>query len=193
MNSLPKKVNLILAHPNLKQSRVNRALFSAVQNLESVKVTNLYDEYPSFFIDVEKEKQKLEQSDILILQHPFYWYHMPALLKHWIDEVFEYGWAYGPSGNALRNKYWAQAISTGGAKEVYQATGYNNFTIEELLRPHEQTALLCGMKTICPFLTQGTGSLSDEEIKIQAQNYRNWVLSLQNENFIKTYSTCLGK
>ena len=187
-----KKVNLIFAHPSIKQSKVNKRLIAAAEMLENVKVTNLYNEYPNFFIDTEQEKRKIIESDILLLQHPFYWYHMPALLKHWVDEVFEYGWAYGPNGNALQGKYWAQSISTGGAKEVYQKSGYNNFTIEELLRPHEQTALLCGMKTIAPFLTQGTGNLSEQDIESQAQKYKDWIVSLQNEKNITTYTTRLG-
>lgn len=29
------------------------------------------------------------------MQHPFYWYSTPALLKEWQDLVLEHGWAYG--------------------------------------------------------------------------------------------------
>jgi NAD(P)H dehydrogenase (quinone) len=44
--------------------------------------------------DVEAEQQKLLQADLVVLQFPLWWYGMPAMLKGWIDRVFEAGFAY---------------------------------------------------------------------------------------------------
>ena len=56
----------------------------------------MYEKYPDFNIDVDYEKKLLEKNQIIIWQHPFYWYSAPPLLKQWIDLVLEFGWAYGP-------------------------------------------------------------------------------------------------
>ena len=47
-----------------------------------------------FAADVQAEMDKLLAADLLILQFPFWWYSVPAILKGWIDRVFAYGVAY---------------------------------------------------------------------------------------------------
>ena len=47
-----------------------------------------------FAPDVQAEIDKLMAADFLILQFPFWWYSVPAMLKGWIDRVFAYGVAY---------------------------------------------------------------------------------------------------
>lgn len=44
--------------------------------------------------DVEEEKQRLLQSDLLIVHFPLWWFGAPAILKGWIDRVFVYGSVY---------------------------------------------------------------------------------------------------
>jgi NAD(P)H dehydrogenase (quinone) len=44
--------------------------------------------------DVRAEQHRLLAADLLVLQFPLWWYGMPAMLKGWIDRVFECGFAY---------------------------------------------------------------------------------------------------
>ncbi|WP_325064865.1 NAD(P)H-dependent oxidoreductase [Gordonia mangrovi] len=44
--------------------------------------------------DVEAEQQKLRDADLVVLQFPLWWYGMPAIMKGWVDRVFERGFAY---------------------------------------------------------------------------------------------------
>ncbi|WP_432476844.1 NAD(P)H-dependent oxidoreductase [Nocardioides sp. GXQ0305] len=44
--------------------------------------------------DVVREQEKLGAADLLVLQFPLWWYGVPAILKGWIDRVFESGFAY---------------------------------------------------------------------------------------------------
>jgi NAD(P)H dehydrogenase (quinone) len=44
--------------------------------------------------DVEAEQRKLRRAELLVVQFPLWWYSMPAMLKGWIDRVFEAGFAY---------------------------------------------------------------------------------------------------
>ena len=83
--------------------------------LEGVTIVDLYAEYPSLDIDVAREQQRLLAHDVIVLQHPFYWYSSPAIIKEWQDLVLENGWAYGPGGTRLAGRYLMSAISTGGS------------------------------------------------------------------------------
>ena len=55
----------------------------------------------NFFIDVHAEQKLLLDHDIIIWQHPFYWYSAPAIIKEWMDLVLEHGFAYGENGRSL--------------------------------------------------------------------------------------------
>ena len=143
------KVNNILvifAHPNRSQSRVNQAMRAAIEDLPQVTVVDLYEEYPDFLIDVKREQARLVEHQLLVFQHPFYWYSCPPLLKEWLDVVLEQGFAYGDGGTALKGLDFMQVISTGAPAEAYQPHAYHQFTITDLLRPFEATALLCGWR-----------------------------------------------
>ncbi|MCU7375699.1 NAD(P)H-dependent oxidoreductase [Paucibacter sp. O1-1] len=67
-------------------------------------INDLYANYPDFLIDVAREQQLCESHDVIIFQHPFYWYSTPAIVKEWLDLVLEHGWAYGKTGTALKDK-----------------------------------------------------------------------------------------
>ncbi len=159
-----RRVLILFAHPALHKSRVNRRLAAAVQPLQGVTFHDLYEEYPDFNIDVRREQRQLTEHDALVLQHPFFWYSSPALLKEWIDLVLEHGWAYGPGGTQLHGKPLLQVITTGGGAQAYSRTGHNYFTVRELLTPYEQTARLCGMRYLPPFVIHGTHDLQTEDV-----------------------------
>lgn len=155
-----------LFHPDLENSRGNRILFDAIKTIENVFTNELYKRYPDGKIDVKHEQELLISHDLIVFQHPFYWYSSPSLMKEWQDKVLEAGFAYPPKlGQALHGKHWLSVITTGGPDWSYRSGGYNNFTMSELLRPFQQTAYLCGMKWLPPFVVQGVLPGDYEEIK----------------------------
>lgn len=140
------KVLMIVSHPNLNNSIANRTIVEHIKSsVDNLEVRHIEALYPDFKIDVEAEQQALLSADIIILQHPFYWYSTPAGLKQWMDVVLGYGFAFGHDGDKLKGKHFIQSLTVGGPEESYKATGYNHFTIEELLRPMEQTVYLTQM------------------------------------------------
>src|SRR6266481_9722266 len=149
------RILVLFAHPALHKSRINRQLIATIRDLENVTINDLYEEYSDFYIDVKREQQLLIDHDIIVFQHPFYWYSSPAILKQWEDLVLEHGFAYGKNGTRLQGKLVLTAISTGGPSSAYQRDGYNYFTVRELLAPFEQTARLCGMTYLPPFVVPG--------------------------------------
>lgn len=165
------KILILFAHPRYEQSRAQQQLVRAVHNLEGVTFHDLYEHYPDFNIDIPFEKELLLQHEVVVWQHPFYWYSAPPLLKQWIDMVLEFGWAYGPGGTMLKDKWVFNVISSGGAQEAYHAQGRNRFTIREYLRPFEQTGHLCGMYYLPPFVVHGTHRLTEEALAELAARY----------------------
>jgi glutathione-regulated potassium-efflux system ancillary protein KefG len=175
-----RRVLLLFAHPALQKSRVNRAMIDAVRDLPGITFHDLYEAYPQFDIDVRGEQERLEAHDAVVLQHPFFWYSTPALVKEWEDLVLEHGWAYGSRGTALRGKLLLTALTTGGREDAYRAEGMNRFTIRQLLAPLEQTAALCGMVYLPPFVAHGTHLMAPEEIERHARDYRRVIEALRD-------------
>jgi glutathione-regulated potassium-efflux system ancillary protein KefG len=165
------KVLILFAHPRLEKSRTNKTLIKHIPSRDNVTFHDLYEMYPDFNIDIEYEKKLLTEHKVIVWQHPFYWYSSPALLKQWMDMVLEFEWAYGPGGDALRDKVAMNVITTGGARTSYQKTGHNSFTISEFMRPFEQTANLCKMIYLPPFTVQGTHRLTDDDLEKYADQY----------------------
>jgi putative NADPH-quinone reductase len=157
-----RRILVLFAHPSLERSEVNRPLAEATAQVEGVTLVDLYAEYPDFAIDVEREQGRLRAHDVLCFMHPLYWYSTPAILKEWQDLVLEYGFAYGSEASALHGKLFFNALTAGGPEPAYRAEGYNHFSIRELLRPLEQTALLCGMLYLPPFALFGARTAVDE-------------------------------
>jgi glutathione-regulated potassium-efflux system ancillary protein KefG len=175
------RVLVLFAHPALEKSRVHRRLVERVRGLAGATLHDLYEAYPDFDVDVKREQALLVAHDVVVLQHPFYWYGTPALVKQWEDLVLEHGWAYGTGGTALRGKRLVSAITTGGGEAAYTEGGHNRFTIRQLLAPIEQTARLCGMDYPPPFVVHGTHRLDAEGIERAADEYGRFVAALRDD------------
>lgn len=186
-----KNILILFAHPKFEKSKTNKALVQSIKNKEGVTFHDLYEQYPDFHIDVAFEKNLLEQHDVVIWHHPFYWYSCPPLMKQWIDVVLEYGWAYGPGGNALESKKCLQVVTTGGTEKVYCSKGKNFYSVNEFLRPFEQTARLCGMEYLPPYAVMGTHTLSEEDMDKHAAQYQKIIECLQKDKSIIDLKDCV--
>jgi len=180
MNDPAARVLVLFAHPSPHKSRVNRVLVRAARGTAGVTVQDLYEEYPDQDIVVEQEQRLLLEHDVIVLQHPFFWYSVPPLLKEWIDLVLEHGWAYGSRGTRLRGKWVMSAITTGGGAAAYGPDGSNRYTVRQFLRPIEQTVRLCRMEYLPPFLVQGTLRMTPETIAAAAADYRRVLEALRD-------------
>lgn len=177
-----RKILINFAHPAASRSQMNKALRSAVEDLDGVTLNDLYALYPDFQIDVEREQKLCEEHDVILFQHPFYWYSTPSIMKEWLDLVLQHGWAYGSQGKALHGKYFIQAITAGGDKSTYRREGYNRFTIAELTSPFRATARLCGMLWLPPFMVMGIHrGLAKDKINTYADDYRRSIVALRDD------------
>ncbi len=175
------RILILFAHPAFEKSRVNKVLIEGIDQLEGVTFHDLYQAYPDMDIDLESEQSLLEQHDIIIFQHPFFWYSVPSILKEYVDIVLTHGWAYGSQGNALKGKQFFNVISTGGSRHAYSEEGHNHFTIRQLLAPMEQTIYTCKMTFLPPYVVHGTHSIKKEEIEGYRTQYHQLLSLLSQE------------
>lgn len=177
------KILILFAHPALQKSRINIELCDAINKVDGITFRDLYEIYPDFLIDVPTEQELLIEHDIIIFQHPFYWYSGPAMLKEWIDLVLEYGFAYGHEGTALKGKNLMSAISAGGSEDSYKPDGVHFYTIREFLRTFERTAALCGMNYLPPFVVHHLSDpASSEEISLYSDLYKKTIIMLRDND-----------
>jgi len=181
------KVLIIFAHPDVESGSIaNRIIINEVEGVKGVEVRNIYQMYPDFKIDAEAEQKALIESDVIIFQYPFHWYSMPGMLKEWLDKVFLYGFAYGSTGDKLNGKEFLISTTIGGPADSYKEGGHNKFTIEEYLKPLEQTANLAGMIFNKPLVTHNMVYISDEynkreEVEQRARAHAGMLLQFINE------------
>lgn len=169
------KTIVLVFHPNINESKVNKKMAMGVEKLDGVLVRYLYDIYSDGQINVTKEQELLEKADRIVLQFPVYWYSSPSLLKQWQDEVLSYGWAFGSSGNKLHGKELLLVVSPGATEDNYQNSGAFKYTLNDLLRPFQATSNLVGTKYIKPFITYGASSISNGDLDKQTEKYLNYL------------------
>ncbi len=180
MESNIHKVLIIFAHPALQKSRVNKKLIKYVSDIEGVTFHDLYEVYPDFHINVGKEQALLLKHDIIVFHHPLFWFSVPALLKEWMDLVLQHMWAYGRKGMALKGRTLLNVVSTGGRESLFREKGYNKHTLSEFLFPINQTAFICGMKYLPPFVVHGTHTITKEAIASHGEDYRKLIIALRD-------------
>lgn len=153
MNKDLRKVVILLAHPNMKESQANKALIDAVNDIEGVAVFNLYDQQGASF-DVDEWSKIISGASALIYQFPFHWMAAPSLLKKWQDEVF----TFLSKTPAVAGKPLTVVTTTGSEYEAYRSGGRNRFTVDELLRPYQVSAIHSGMSWQTPIVVYGMGT-----------------------------------
>ncbi|OWR32703.1 general stress protein [Saccharibacillus sp. O23] len=159
------KTLVIVAHPDLNASRINRAWIEALRDRPDTDVHSIYDAYPDWKIDVRREQRLLERYDRIIFQYPLYWYSTPPLLKKWFDEVLERGWAFGPGGDKLTGKQIGISFSTVGTADTYLRGGKNLFTIREVAAPMEALARYVHADYLPPFAVHDAMHMTDERLE----------------------------
>ncbi|MGW1895658.1 NAD(P)H-dependent oxidoreductase [Streptomyces sp. NPDC002004] len=171
MSGAPRTL-VVLAHPDLDESRINAHLVDAIADLDHVTVHDIAAAYTHRPIDVPHEQRLLRQHDMIVWQFPWHWYSVPGVLKSWMDEVLTYGFAYGSGGTALRGRTLQVVTSTGGPETAYAPDGFHGFTMRQLLSPIEATAGLTGMRLAEPLVVHSARRISDEDLALYAKRYR---------------------
>jgi glutathione-regulated potassium-efflux system ancillary protein KefG len=178
-------------HPDLANSTGNKVLSDSIQGVANVTLRDLYREYPDMKIDVEREQHLLLDHDLIVFQHPLYWYSSPALFKEWQDRVLQPGFAFPPGvGDELKGKHWLSVITMASSGDEYGPDGANQYTLDEFLRPFERTAAFCGMTWVPPVIIEGVVQakvvdarrIVAEHLSTQAEKYRLYLAGYDYDN-----------
>jgi glutathione-regulated potassium-efflux system ancillary protein KefF len=183
-------VLVLAAHPDWRNSRVNRRMFDAARASAGVQVRDLYARYPDYDIDVPAEQAAVASARLVVLLHPLQWYSMPALLKLWMDEVLTYGWAYGQGGIALQSKDLWLVTTTGGPESSYHPQGNNRYFFDSFLPPYEQTAALCGMRFLPPLVLHGARRADDEAVNAHVSVFAQRLTSYPDWPELEDFPQC---
>ncbi|MGL4560979.1 MAG: NAD(P)H-dependent oxidoreductase [Brevinema sp.] len=178
-----KKTLLILSHPTFSHSTVNKKIIESVKNHPNISIRHLDSIYSDYHINIETEQKILTEHDAIILQFPLYWYHCPASLKIWLDSVFSYGFAFGSTGDKLKEKKFLISVTTGGPKESYASNGSNSRSVSAYLNSFEQISILTQMKFKGFTISHGWGprvTLNDanKNSLIELENQINAIITL---------------
>jgi glutathione-regulated potassium-efflux system ancillary protein KefF len=172
---------LLYAHPHPPHSIANRVLLDAVRDVPHLTIHSLYDRYPDFSIDITAERHALARAQLIIWQHPLYWYTVPALLKYWFETVLTRGYAYGDGGTALAGKRCLWVTTTGAPDEGYSAAGIHQHNFDAFVPVVKQTAQFCHMHWLAPIVVLGAHRLDRGELEQQGAAYRQRLLHLSAE------------
>ncbi len=180
MKKFKNNILIIFAHPALQNSRVNIQLIDYVKDLDGVTFHDLYEAYPDFNIDVTHEQNLLMEHDIVIFHHPLLWFSVPALVREWMDLIFQHMWAYGKTGKALQGKKLFNVVTAGGRESMFKHDGFHQNTMVEFLAPVRQAARVCGMDYLPPFVVYGTRTITPKEIDKHGMDYQNLILDFRD-------------
>ena len=73
--------------------------------------------------EVQREMERIERNDASIMVFPVYWWSVPAILKGWIDRVWNNGWAYGER-SFPQHRAWMIGIA-GNSADGFAKRGYD--------------------------------------------------------------------
>lgn len=173
--SVTNRTLVIVAHPNLTESRGNAARLAEIKDLDNVTVHDLHEAYPDFKIDVAREQQLLREHDTVVLQFPIHWYNLTPMMKAWLDEVLVVGFAFTFDGSASQTagkKAWL-AVTVGSTLETYAADGLARRTLAEYLAPISQTLEFCQIDYAGFHAVYGMMfGPQDEDLALDAKEYR---------------------
>lgn len=108
--------------------------------------------------EVERHMRRILAAEVIVAVFPVYWTQIPAILKGWIDRVWNYGFAYGRSRPRLAGKriLW---LGLAGAAE--------DDPVVELIQQSLSTQLDDGIAYYCGLAQSSVGLLPGAEEKRQ--------------------------
>ena len=162
---------VIVTHPDIDNSLVNKTWVQALEkHPDHFTIHQLYGTYPDLNIDISAEQALLSRYEEIVFQFPIHWFSTPFALKKYIDEVFTYGWAFGPGGEMLKGKKIGFAISTGGTKESYESS--SGISVSTLLNDFQLSFQYCGCTVTQIHVLYGAmGELTEEDVLQNSQEY----------------------
>ncbi|PIO99457.1 NAD(P)H-dependent oxidoreductase [Pleomorphomonas carboxyditropha] len=160
------KTLVIVSHPYPDQSKVIKDLQRTAEKTAGVAVRNLESLYGGRLngFDVAAEQRAHDNADRIVYLFPIHWFNLTPMLKAYLNQVWSYGWAFGPEGTALKGKEMQVVVSAGATEQTYSATGLIQSTVDEVLTPMKASAYYVGMKYLPPLAFYNAMGVSEETL-----------------------------
>ena len=169
---------VIVTHPNLESSQVNKTWVTELNKYtDEFAIHSIYEKYPDLNFNIKEEQALLSKYDEIIFQFPMHWFSTPFALKKYIDEVFTYGWAFGPNGDKLKGKKIGLAVSTGGIEDSYKSP--EGITVKDLLNDVTLSFIYCGCEISDIHLFHG--AMYEPETSDISLNANEYVSTFRNK------------
>lgn len=165
------KTLVIASHPYPEQSQVIKALQQSAASLADVEVRNLEALYghDSSAFDVAAEQAAVEAAERIVFLFPIHWFNLTPMLKAYMNQVWTYGWAFGPNGTALKGRELLTVVTAGATAFTYSAEGLVQSSIEEVLTPLKASALYVGMRYAAPLaFFEAMGAAAEKRAAFQS-------------------------
>ena len=160
------KVLVLVGHPDMEQSKANKAMVNAIKDIPGVRIMDVYAEE----FALENYRQAVKDASVLVMQFPFYWASAPSEMKRWQDEIFMH------LMEEVAGKKMMVATTTGSEYDAYRSGGRNGYTMDELLRPYQLSANVAQMEWLTPFVLYQAGD--DNNVKTGAAKYSETIRTL---------------
>jgi putative NADPH-quinone reductase len=137
--------------------------------------------------DVRREKERLEEADLVLFQFPVWWFSCPSMLHAYFERVFLPGWADFTDKPALDGKKAVLSVTTGGKKENYVAgaAGTIGQALHHLLAA---TLVYVKMQVLEPIVMYEVLGLSDEERADAIRKFEEEIRNIENRPFFNHLS-----
>lgn len=76
-----------------------------------------------YSLEVRREMARVERNEATVMVFPVWWWSVPAMLKGWIDRVWNNGWAYGGAVYPHRRAWMIGVCGSDAA--AFAARGYD--------------------------------------------------------------------
>lgn len=183
-----------VAHPNSAQSSSQQFLLSTGQVLSEATFVDLHAEFEANGgFDAEAEHARLAQYERILVQFPLYWYQAPAVLKQWIDTVFDLSASMKRLQSHLARCEFGVVVMIGVAESEYQAGGREQRTLSELLSPYETFARYFQMRYLAPFAIHQFQYMTEEAKFELMMQYACYLHSGTVSNFIALQNFVISK
>ena len=170
------KTLVIVAHPQLDASTAQSFLKTAALADSAV----IWHELTAPF-DIAAEQKLLHSVDRIIFQFPMYWYSAPAILKQWLDEVWN---SQLTSNRLVKGRQLGIVVTVAHPATAFGPGASQEYTIAELLRPYQALAHATGMQYLPPLPIYQFAQQTEEEkqlLYIRYQQYLTLKISQREE------------
>lgn len=164
---MSKNVLVLLSHPYVQFSYTHQHLAEKLSQIPGVTVRHIDQiQRSGTHFDHKAEQVIWDSAETIVLEFPLYWYHGPASLKQYLDDVLTTDWAF-EGAHKLDGKNLQILTTTGGLESEYKAGGDHGFTVSEVLTPFKATANITKMNYLPEIVIYAAKLQSDADLQGQ--------------------------